>query len=246
MDDGEGAERAGGQAGGRGFHDDGADEGAGDGLGGDAAGGGGGAGAGDGAGAGLLAEGDDGGVVGGDGVAGGVLDRRGQDPRGAGGQVRRRAGERDLRGRAVDDGERAERAGGETQGRGLHDDGPDEGTGDRLGGDAARRRRGAGPGDGAGAGLLAEGDDGGVVGGDGVAGGVPQRRGEDAGRARGQVRGRARQRDVCGGAVDDGEGAERAGGEAGGGRLHDDRTDERTRDRLRRRRRPRRSRCRCR
>ena len=65
-----------------------------------------------------------------------------------------------------------------------------------------------------GAGLLGEGDDGGVVGGDGVAGGVPQRRGEDAGRARGQVRGRARQRDVCGGAVDDGEGTERAGGEA--------------------------------
>ena len=53
-----------------------------------------------------------------------------------------------------------------------------------------------------------------------------------AGRARGQVRGGARERDLGGGAVDDGEGAERAGGQAGRGRLHRDRADERAGDRL--------------
>ena len=36
----------------------------------------------------ALVEGDDGAVVAGDGVAGGVLDRRGQDAGGAGGEVR--------------------------------------------------------------------------------------------------------------------------------------------------------------
>ena len=60
VDDGEGAERAGGQAGGGRFHRDRADELAGDGLGGDAGDGGVVAGAGDGAGAGGLGEGDDG------------------------------------------------------------------------------------------------------------------------------------------------------------------------------------------
>ena len=72
VDDGEGAERAGRQAGGGGLHDDRADEHAGDRLRRDAAGGGRGAGAGDGAGAGLLGEVDDGRAVGGDGVAGRV------------------------------------------------------------------------------------------------------------------------------------------------------------------------------
>ena len=38
--------------------------------------------------------------------------------------------------------------------------------------------------------------------------------------------------DLGGGAVDDGEGAERAGGEAGRGRFHRDRADERAGDRL--------------
>ena len=97
-----------GEARGGGFHRDRADERAGDGLRGDAGDGGVGAGAGDGACTGGLGEGDDGGVVGGDGVAGGVLDRRGQHPRGAGGEVGGRAGERDLVGGAVDDGEGAE------------------------------------------------------------------------------------------------------------------------------------------
>ena len=53
------------------------------------------------------------------------------------------------------------------------------------------RGRGAGAGDGAGTGLLGEGDDGGVVGGDGVAGGVLDRGGQDAGRAGGEVGGGA-------------------------------------------------------
>ena len=88
----------------------------------------------------ALREGDDGRVVGGDGVAGGVLDRRGQHARRAGGEVRGRAGERDLVGGAVDDGEGAERAGGEAGRGGLHRDGADERAGDRLGRDAARRR----------------------------------------------------------------------------------------------------------
>ena len=50
-------------------------------------------------------------LSGGDGVAGGVLDGRGQQAGGARGQVRRRAGQGDLRRRAVDDGKGAERAG---------------------------------------------------------------------------------------------------------------------------------------
>ena len=81
----------------------------------------------------------------------------------------------------------------------------------------------------AGAGGLGEGDHGGVVGGDGVAGGVLDRGGEDAGGAGGEVGGGAGERDVGGGAVDDGEGAEGAGGEPGGGRFHRDRADERRR-----------------
>ena len=50
-----------------------------------------------------------------------------------------------------------------------------------LGGDAGDRGVVAGAGDGAGAGGLGEGDDGGVVGGDGVAGGVLERGGERRG-----------------------------------------------------------------
>ena len=156
------------------------------GLGRDACGGRGGAGAGDGAGAGGLGEVDDGGVVGGDGVAGGVLDRRGQDARRAGGEVGGRAGERDLSGRAVDDREGAEGAGGEPGGGGLHRDRADERAGDRLGRDAAGGGRGARAGHRARSGLLGEGDDRGVVGGDGVAGGVLDRGGQDAGGAGGR------------------------------------------------------------
>ena len=103
----------------------------------------------------LLREGDDGRAVGGDGVPGGVLDRGGEDARRAGGEVRRRAGQSDLGGGAVDDGEGAERAGGEPAGGRLHGDRADERAGDRLGGDAARGGRGARAGDRAGAGLLA-------------------------------------------------------------------------------------------
>ena len=62
-----------------------------------------------------------------------------------------------------------------------------------------------------------------VVGGDGVAGGVLDRRGQHPRRPGGEVGGRARERDLGGGAVDDGEGAERAGRQPGGGRLHRDR-----------------------
>ena len=59
-----------------------------------------------------------------------------------------------------------------------------------------------------------------VVGGDGVAGGVLDRRGQHARRAGGEVGGGAGEGDVGGGAVDDGEGAEGAGGQAGGGGFH--------------------------
>ena len=116
-------------------------------------------------------------------------------------------------GGAVDDGEGAEGAGGQPAGGGFHRHRADQLTGDRLGRDTAGGGRIAGPGDGAGAGLLGEGDDGGVVGGDGVAGRVLDRRGQHAGGAGGEVGGRAGQRDLGGGAVDDGEGAERAGGQ---------------------------------
>ena len=138
----------------------------------------------DGAGTGGLGEGDDGGVVGGDGVAGRVLDRRRQQARRAEVRSAVEPVERDLGGGAVDDGEGAERAGGQTGGGRFHRHGADERAGDRLGGDTARGGGVAGAGDGAGAGGLGEGDDGGVVGGDGVAGGVLERGGEDAGRRR--------------------------------------------------------------
>ena len=135
----------------------------------------------------CLREGDDRRVVGGDRVAGGVLDRGGEDAGGAGGEVRGGAGERDLGGGAVDDGEGAEGAGGEPGCGGFHRHRADERAGDGLRGDAARGRRGAGAGDGACARLLAERDDGRAVGGDGVAGGVADRRGEDARCSGGEV-----------------------------------------------------------
>ena len=210
----------------------GADEGARDGLRGDAARGRRGARPGHRARSGLLGEGDDGGAVAGDGVPGRVQERRGQDAGGARSEICGRAGERDLGGGAVDDGERAEGAGGEPGGGGLHDDRPDEGAGDRLGRDARRGGRRPGPADRACAGLLGEGDDGGAVAGDGVAGGVLDRGGQHPRRAGGEVGGRAGERDLGGGAVDDGEGAERAGGEPGRGRLHHDGADERAGDRL--------------
>ena len=200
----------------------------------------------DGAGAGCLGEGDDGGVVGGDGVAGGVLDRRGQHAGRAGGEVGGRAGERDLGGGAVDDGEGAEGAGGEPGGGRFHRHRADEGAGDRLRGDAGGGGRVAGAGHGACAGGLGEGDHGRVVGGDGVPGRVLDRRGQDAGRAGGEVGGRAGERDLGGGAVDDGEGAEGAGREPGGGRFHRHRAGEGAGDRLGRDTARRRSRCRCR
>ena len=74
--------------------------------------------------------------------------------------------------------------------------------------------------------ALREGDDGRVVGGDGVAGGVLDRRGQHAGRAGGEVGGRAGEGDLGGRAVDDGEGAERAGGEPGRGGFHRHGADE--------------------
>ena len=76
-------------------------------------------------------------------------------------------------------------------------------AGDRLGGDAGDGGVVAGAGDGACAGGLGEGDHGRVVGGDRVAGGVLDRRGEHAGRAGGEVGGGAGEDDVGGGAVDD-------------------------------------------
>ena len=173
VDDGEGAERAGGEAGCGRFHRDRADERAGDRLRGDAARGGRGAGAGDGAGADCLAKVIDGGAVGGDGVAGGVLDRRGEDAGCAGGEVGGGAGERDVGGGAVDDGEGAEGAGGEAGGGGFHRRRSRRAAPVIVfGRDAGGGRGGAGAGDGAAPDCLAEGDDGGVVGGDGVAGRV--------------------------------------------------------------------------
>ena len=94
--------------------------------------------------------------------------------------------------------------------------------------------------------CLGEGDDGGVVGGDRVAGGVLDRRGQEPRRAGGEVGGGARERDLGGGAVDDGEGAERAGRQTSRGRFHRHRAGELTGDRLRRDTCGRRSRCRCR
>ena len=126
------------------------------------------------------------------------LDRRGQDP----GVTRREVGGRtaqcDLGRRAGHDVERAEGAGGEPGGRCFHRHRAGEGAGDRLGGDAGGGGRGAGPGHRAGAGRLRERDHRRVVGGDGVAGGVSDRRGQDSGRARREIGGRAGQDDVGG------------------------------------------------
>ena len=74
----------------------------------------------------CLAKVIDGRVVGGDGVAGGVLDRCGEDAGRAGDEVRGGAGERDLGGRAVDDREGAEGAGGEAGAVASIVDGADE------------------------------------------------------------------------------------------------------------------------
>ena len=101
-------------------------------------------------------------------------------PRRAGVEVGGRAGEDDVGGCAVDDVERAERAGREPGGGGFHRDRAGEGAGDRLRRDAGGGGRVAGAADGADPGLLGEGDHGRVVGGDGVAGGVLDRRGQHA------------------------------------------------------------------
>ena len=131
--------RAGGQPGGGRFHRDGADEGAGDRLRGDAGDGGVVAGAGDGAGAGGLGEGDDSRVVGGDGVAGRVLDRGREDAVAARGEVGGRAGQEiwaaapwtTVKAPSVPVVSPADVASIVTE--------PTRLTGDRLGGDAARR-----------------------------------------------------------------------------------------------------------
>ena len=150
------------------------------------------AGAGDGAGAGGLGEGDDGRVVGGDRVAGRVLDRRGQHARRARGEIGGRAGERDLRRGAVDDGEGAEGAGGEA-------DSPSppcvtEPTRSPVIVFVATPSTAVAvpvPVTVPAAGCLREGDHGGVVGGDGVAGRVLDRRRQHARGAGGEVGGRA-------------------------------------------------------
>ena len=187
VDDVERAERAGRQAGGGRLHRHGAGEDTGDRLRRDTARGGRVAAAADGADPGLLREGDHGGVVGGDRVPGRILDRGGQHARGAGGQVRRRAAERDLGRSAVDDVERAERARGKAGRSGLHRHGSGEDAGDRLGGDAGGGGRVARAADRARTGCLGEGDHGRVVGGDGVTGGVLDRRGQHPRRAGGEV-----------------------------------------------------------
>ena len=124
-------------------------------------------------------------------------------------------------GGAVDDGEGAERAGGQAGGGGFHRHRADECAGDRLGGDAGGGGRVAGAGDGAGAGRLAR-----------------RRRRcvlsevtvlpaaswivAVSTRVAPEVRLVVEpvERDLGGGAVDDGEGAEGAGGQAGRGGFH--------------------------
>ena len=120
------------------------------------------------------------------------------------------------------------RAGGEPGGGRFHRHRADEGAGDRLRGDAAGGRRRARAGDGAGAGLLGEGDDGGVVGGDGVAGGVLERGGRT--RVAPEVRLAVEPvRAIWAAAPWTTVKAERAGGQAARGRFHRDRADERRR-----------------
>ena len=125
------------------------------------------------------------------------------------------------------------RAGGQARGGRFHGHGANELTGDRLAGDARDGGGVAGARDGAGARGLGKGDDGRVIGGDGVAGRILDRRRQHPRRTGSQVRGRARERDLGGGAVDDGEGAEGAGGEPGGSGFHRDGADEGAGDRLR-------------
>ena len=150
----------------------------------------------------------------------------------AGGQVRRRAAERDLGCSTGDDVERAERAGRKPARGGLHRDGAGDLPGDRLRRDAAGGGGVACAADGAGAALLRKCDDGRVVGGDGVAGGVLDRRGQHTRGARGEVGSRARQSDLGRGAVDDRERAECPRRQPGGGCLHRDGACELSGDRL--------------
>ena len=209
--------------------------------------GGGVAGAGDGARAGGLREGDDGRAVGGDGVAGRVLDGRGQHAGGAGGEVRWStpvsaiwvaAPWTTVKAPRVPVVSPAEVASIVTE--------PASAPVIVLVATPAAAVALPVPVTVPAPDGLGEGDDGRVVGGDGVAGGVLDRRGQDAGRAGGEVGGRAGEGDVGGGAVDDGEGAEGAGGQAGGGGFHRDRAGEDAGDRLGRDAARRRSRCRCR
>ena len=191
------------------------------------------AGAGDRAGTGCLGEGDDGRAVAGDRVAGGVADRRGEDAGGAGGEVGGRAGEDDVGGGAVDDGEGprvpvvspAAVASIVTE--------PTSAPVIVLVATPLAAVAVPVPVTVPAPDCLAKLMTVRAVGGDGVAGGVLDRRGEDARCARGEVGGRAGERDLGGGAVDDGEGAEGAGGEAGCGGFHRDGADEGAGDRLR-------------
>ena len=115
---------------------------------------------------------------------------------------------------------------------GLHDDGADERAGDRLGGDAAAAVAVPVPVTVPAPDCLAKVTTVVLSAVTVLPAASRMRGGEDAGRAGGEVRGGTRQRDVGGGAVDDREGAERAGREPGGRRLHHDGADERAGDRL--------------
>ncbi len=186
----------------------------------DAAGGGRGAEPGDGAGAGRLGEADRGRVVAGEDVVVRVPYLGGERARRAGGEVGGRAGDRQVVGRARDHGE-----GGAVRvdaGRGHLD--RDRAGGlrrDAPGGDAARGGGGAEAGDGAGARRLGEGDGGRVVAGEEVVVCVAYLGGECARRAGGEAGGRAGDRQVVGGARDDGEGAGAGREPAGRGRDRD-------------------------
>ena len=160
------------------------------------------------AGAALLRKCDDGRVVGGDGVAGGVLDRRGQDTRGARGEVGSRARQSDLGRGAVDDRERAECPRRQPGCGCLHRDGACELSGDRLGGDTVRNGRVAGAGHRAHAQLLRERDRRRAVREDCVPGGIAERRGQQPRRPGGQVGGRPGDGDLSRRTVDLHDGAD--------------------------------------
>src|SRR5207244_1757374 len=143
----------------------------------------------------------------------------------SGGEVGGRAGEVDVVGGGVGDGEGEQRAGRDGAAGALEGDRAGGGAGEDMCGVAGRGHLVGGPTAVTGAGVVGEVDDeGGVRHGRHLLA-FPTRRSSDlqSGRSGGEVGGRAGEVDVVGGGVGDGEGEQRAGRDGAAGALEGDR-----------------------